>query len=259
MQPNHVKRTLQAGGFCCGTWMNFASNNVAELIGLKGFDWLLIDMEHGPGDYTNLITQLQGIQAAGSSVPIVRVEWNDAAVIKRVLDAGAYGVMVPGIRTVQEARAAARAVRYPPKGIRGLASSRCAGYGSDADYVRQANDEVMLFLQIETYSAIEQIDAILDVEGIDVAFLGPNDLSGDMGHVGNWDHPEVQRAVERLEEAAHSRKIPLGTVSRDWEAAERYLSRGYRAMSLMGDTSILAAGCQHILSQYRAHPCVRGA
>jgi 2-dehydro-3-deoxyglucarate aldolase/4-hydroxy-2-oxoheptanedioate aldolase len=256
MKPNRIKQLLKEGKYTCGSWVSLCSPIGAEAMGLSGFDWLLIDMEHGAGDLQTLLTQLQGIAAAGETVPFVRVQWNDAVVIKRVLDLGAYGVMVPAIRSAEEAKAAVAAIKYPPQGIRGLAGNRGAKYGLDGDYVKQANDEIMMILQIENKAAIDQIDAILDVPGIDVAFLGPNDLSGDMGHVGNWDHPDVQKAIKKLEDAADKRNIPLGTVSRNWDAAKAFIDRGYRFQSLMGDLPFLIQGARAAVSSFRQHPHV---
>ena len=258
MKPNRVKQLLKEGKFTCGSWVSLCSPIGAEVMGLCGFDWLLIDMEHGAGDYQTLLGQLQALAAAGETVPFVRVQANDPVVIKRVLDLGAWGVMVPGVRSVAEARAAVAAVKYPPQGIRGLAGVRGGSYGQDPDYVRQANEEIMVILQIETREAIAEIDAILDVPGIDVAFLGPNDLSGDMGHVGQWDHPEVLEAIAKLEAAAEKRNIPLGTISRDWEAAQACLDKGYRLQALMGDIPLLISSAKGIVSQFREHPHVAG-
>ena len=256
MKPNRVKELLQQGKYTCGSWVSLCSPMGAEVMGLMGFDWLLIDMEHGAGDYQTLLGQLQAVAAAGETVPFVRVQWNDAVVIKRVLDLGAYGVMVPGIRSAEEARAAVSAIRYPPEGIRGLAGNRGARYGLDGGYVKEANEQIMMILQIENKAAIDAIDAILDVPGIDVAFLGPNDLSGDMGHVGNWDHPEVQAAIATLEAAANRRNIPLGTVARNWEAATSFIDRGYRFQSIMGDIPFLIQSARAAVTSFRQHPHV---
>ena len=259
MKPNRVKRLLREGKYACGSWVSLCSPLGAEVMGMVGFDWLLIDMEHGAGDYQTLLTQLQAVAAAGESVPFVRVQANDPAVIKRVLDLGAQGVMVPAARTVEEARAAVAAVKYPPDGIRGIAGVRAGRFGLDPDYARQANDELMVILQIENKEAIDNIDAILEVPGIDVVFLGPNDLSTDMGRMGHWDHPDVQAAIATLEAAAKARNIPLGTISRNWEAAQACLERGYRFQSLLGDIPFLIQSAQAMVSRFREHPDVAGA
>jgi len=259
MKPNRVKKLLKDGKFTCGSWVSLCSPIGAEVMGLMGFDWVLIDMEHGSGDYQTLLGQLQGLGASGDTVPFVRVQWNDHAVIKRVLDLGAYGVMVPGIRNADEARAAVAAIKYPPEGMRGLAGNRGAKYGQDPNYVKEANSEIMMILQIENKEAVDNIEAILDVEGIDVAFLGPNDLSGDMGHVGQWEHPEVLEAIAQLNDAANRRNIPLGTVSRNWEAAKGFIDQGYRFMSLMGDIPFMFQAGKAAVVTFREHPDVAGA
>jgi 2-keto-3-deoxy-L-rhamnonate aldolase RhmA len=254
MKPNRVKALLKEGKATCGSWISLCSPMAAEVMGLLGFDWLLIDMEHGAGDYQTLVHQLQAIAAAGDSEPIVRVQWNDPVVIKRVLDAGARGVMVPGIRTVEEARRAIASTKYPPQGFRGIASVRGGKYGLDSAYLKDANEHIAMFLQVETREAVAGIDAILDLPGIDVCFIGPNDLAADLGHTGNLGHAEVVGAIKKVEDAANARRIPLGTVSRGWEAAKPLFDKGYQAVSILSDLHFLLNGARGALEQFRAHP-----
>ena len=254
MKPNRVKRLLQEGKSACGTWISLCSPMAAEVVGLAGFDWLLIDMEHGAGDYQTLVSQLQAIAAAGESEPIVRVQWNDPVVVKRVLDAGARGVMIPGIRTVEEARRAIASTKYPPQGFRGIASVRGGQYGLDTGYLKEANGNVLVFLQIETRDAVQGIDAILDIPGIDVCFIGPNDLAADLGHIGEMGHPEVVSAIARVEAAAKARNIPLGTVSRGWDAAQALFEKGYRAVSVQSDLNFLLTASRQAVERFRSHP-----
>jgi 2-dehydro-3-deoxyglucarate aldolase len=254
MKPNRVKQLLREGKAACGTWVSLCSPIAAEVVGMAGFDWLLIDMEHGAGDYQTLISQLQAIGAAGESEPIVRVQWNDAAIVKRVLDAGARGVMIPGIKTVEEARRAVACTKYPPQGYRGIASVRGGKYGLDAGYLKEANDQVMVFLQVETKEAVQDINAILDVPGIDVCFVGPNDLAADLGHIGELTHPEVVAAIDKVDKAAKARKIPLGTVSRGWDAARALFEKGYQAVSVQSDLNFLLTASRQAVESFRAHP-----
>lgn len=254
MKPNRVKRLLQEGKGACGTWISLCSPIAAEVMGLVGFDWLLIDMEHGAGDYQTLVSQLQAIAAAGESEPIVRVQWNDPVVVKRVLDAGARGVMIPGIRTVEEARRAVASTKYPPQGFRGIASVRGGQYGLDTGYLKEANGNVLVYLQIETRDAVQAIDGILDVPGIDVCFIGPNDLAADLGHIGEMGHPEVVAAIARVEAAAKARSIPLGTVSRSWDAAQALFEKGYRAVSVQSDLNFLLTASRQAVERFRSHP-----
>ena len=256
MKENRLKKALNEGKFTVGTWVSMCSPLGAEALGLVGFDWLLIDMEHGSGDYQTLLHQLQAVECAGQTTPVVRVQWNDANVLKRVLDLGATSVMVPGVRSVDEARRAVEALRYPPEGIRGIAPVRAGKFGLDKDYLKQANDNMCLFLQIETREAVEQAAEILALPGIDVAFIGPNDLAADLGHTGDMEHPEVLAAIEKVEQAAQDTRVALGTISSGWDQARGLVERGYRAMSIQSDFSFLLENAQAAVKNFRNHPYV---
>ena len=254
MKPNRVKQLLREGKATCGSWLSLCSPMASEAMGLLGFDWLLIDMEHGAGDYQTLVHQLQAIGCAGDTEPIVRVQWNDPVVLKRVLDAGARGVMVPGIKTVEEARRAIASIKYPPQGIRGIASVRAGRYGLDSGYLKESNTEIAMFLQIETKEAVAAIDSILALPGIDVCFIGPNDLAAELGHTGEITHPEVAAAIKKVEDAANAKGIALGTVSRGWEFAKPLFDKGYRAVSILSDVHHMLNASRASLDQFRAHP-----
>jgi 2-keto-3-deoxy-L-rhamnonate aldolase RhmA len=228
-------------------------------MGMVGFDWLLIDMEHGNGDYQTLLHQIYAINAVGNSTPIVRVQWNDPIVIKRTLEAGAEGIMVPGIRTSEEAKRAVAATRYPPHGIRSVSHPRASLYGNDPKYIPQAQEEVAIFIQIETKDAVDNIDSILEVPGVDVAFVGPHDLSADIGHLGNPQHPEVQAAIAKVEASAKAHNVPLGTVSGSTEIALAHIDKGYQAMALMSDIAYLLGGAKATLASVLAHPMYKNA
>ena len=255
MQPNPLKKALVEGRYTIGSWVSLCSPIGAEVMGLAGYDWLLIDMEHGPGDFQTLLHQLQAIGCAGDTTPVVRVQNNDPNIIKRVLDLGAGGVMVPGVRSEAEARQAITALRYPPEGQRGIAGVRAGKYGLDKDYLQQANDNICLFLQIENGDAVEQAWEILALPGIDVAFIGPNDLAADLGHTGKLDHPVVLEAITKVEQAADKHNVALGTISSGWSEARVLVERGYRAMSIMGDVSMMLRQAQDSVVNFRAHPC----
>jgi 2-keto-3-deoxy-L-rhamnonate aldolase RhmA len=254
MKPNRVKQLLKEGKATCGSWVSLCSPMGAEVMGLLGYDWLLIDMEHGAGDYQTLVHQLQAIGCAGETEPIVRVQWNDPVVLKRVLDAGARGVMVPGIKTVDEAKRAIAATKYPPQGFRGIASVRGGKFGLDANYLKEANEHIAMFLQIETKEAVANIAGILALPGIDVCFIGPNDLAADMGHTGDMGHAEVVAAIKKVEDAANAEGIPLGTVSRGWDFAKPLFDKGYKAVSILSDLHFMLNGARGALDQFRAHP-----
>jgi 2-keto-3-deoxy-L-rhamnonate aldolase RhmA len=162
--------------------------------------------------------------------------------------------MIPGIRTAEEARRAVASTKYPPQGFRGIASVRGGQYGLDTGYLKEANGNVLVFLQIETRDAVKDVDAILDVPGIDVCFIGPNDLSADLGHIGDLAHPEVVSAIERAETAAKARHIPLGTVSRSWDAARALFEKGYQVVSVQSDLNFLLTASRQAVDRFRSHP-----
>ena len=225
---NTVKRRLKAGERTAGAWLQLCSPIAAEIMADAGFDWLLIDMEHGHGDYQTLLAQLQAIEGSGTA-PLVRVQANDVAVIKRVLDLGAYGVMIPWVSGRRECEAAVSACKYPPEGIRGMAGShRAAGFGRfAAEYWKRANAEILVIVQIETAEALREVDAMLTVPGVDMVFVGPTDLSAAVGHVGDPKHPEVVEAIAAIERAARKAGVALGTISRSWDEARVLYARGY--------------------------------
>lgn len=252
---NVVKRELKAGRRTVGAWLSLGSSIAAEIMADAGFDWLLIDMEHGPGDYQTLLGQLQAMQGS-AAVPLVRVQWNDPAVIKRVLDLGAHGVMIPLVGSTAECEAAVRACKYPPEGSRGVAGShRAAGFGRfTAEYWKRANAETLVIVQVETTEAVERIDDILRVPGVDVAFVGPADLSAALGHLGDARHPDVQDAIGRVEAAAKRAGVALGTISRNWEEARALYARGYQMVTLCSDASLVAQGATAVVQNFRNDP-----
>lgn len=253
MKLNRTKRLLQNGKSACGSWVSLANPLAAELMGIAGFDWLLIDMEHGTGDYQTLALQVMAINAAGETTPVVRVQSNDPVAIKRVLDVGAAGIMVPGVKTAEEAKLAVAATRYAPEGIRSVAATRVNAYSINKSFMDKANKNIAVFIQIETAEAVENIEDILDVTGIDVIFIGPNDLAAALGHRGDRDHPTVQCAIKKVEDATKRRGISLGSVSRDKASAAELLERGYGALSVMGDTAFILAGARQHIAAVRTH------
>lgn len=252
VKTNHVKRALREGRPTAGAWLHLCSAMSAEIMSRAGFDWLLVDMEHGHGDLQTLLGQLQAIEGS-ETIPVVRVQWNDPAVIKRVLDLGAYGVMVPWTSGRAEAEAAVRACKYPPHGIRGLAGShRAGGYGRHApEYWKRANDEILVVLQVETRGAVDEIDEIVRIPGIDVIFIGPADLSTSLGHMGNPAHPEVQSAIGRVETAARGAGLALGNITRSWDQARELYAKGYQFLTLGSDTALVVQGSHDLAARFR--------
>ena len=239
---NRLKRLLEEGKNTSGAWSMIPSPIISEILSRADFDWLIVDMEHGPFDIGSLINQLQSIKGS-NCVPIVRVPWNDLVIIKRVLDAGAYGVIVPYVNTKSEAEAAVRACKYPPDGIRGIAgSTRAAWYNIKAmEYFTSANKEILVITQVETNEAIENLDEILEVEGIDVIFIGPMDLSTNMGYLYNPSAEEVQSKIRIVEEKVKKSNKYLATIAKDFDQAKMLYDRGYQMVTLTADGSALAA------------------
>ena len=194
---NTLKSNLAAGKLQTGVWLTLANPIAAEIAGRAGFDWCLIDAEHGPNDIPLILSQLQAL-AGTPAQAVVRVPIGQDWVLKQVLDLGAQTIMVPMVNTGADAARAAAAMRYPGAGVRGMgaALARASRYGEIVDYVASANDQICLIAQVESRTAIENIDAIAGTQGVDCVFIGPADLSADMGFPGNPDHPEVQAAID---------------------------------------------------------------
>lgn len=193
---NRLKLRLAAGETVFGCWLGMADPYAAEMAATCGFDWLLIDGEHAPNGLRSTMEQLAVIEPS-PSCPVVRLRDDDAARIKQALDAGAQSLLIPMIETADQAQRAMKATRYPPEGIRGVGSSlaRASRFSAIPDYLKTANDQVCLILQIESRAGLTALDDILALDGIDCVFIGPADLAADMGHLGNAGHPEVRAAV----------------------------------------------------------------
>jgi len=234
-----------------GTWITSASPLVAEAIGYCGFDWAVIDMEHAPLDVAQLVGMLQAVSST-KLVPIVRPPWNDAVVIKRVLDAGATTVIVPFVQNASEARAAVAATRYPPQGIRGMAgTTRASRFGTAPRYLQTANETMGVIVQLETPTALAALEAIAEVEGVDALFIGPADLSAAMGHVGDQRHPEVLDAIGRAVDRARSLGKPIGTLTGTPAQAAQARAMGFDFVGLGTDLALLVNAAQQSLDALR--------
>lgn len=236
-RPNALKKKLAEGRKVLGCWSMLGNPVVTEILGLAGYDFLLIDQEHGLGDPTTLVAQLQALNTTACT-SVVRVPWNDHVYLKRVLDAGVEGVMIPSVESAEEARAAVAACHYPPRGRRGAASSsaRASGYGmGGGDYVATCGDNLLVIVQIESARAVENIDAICAVEGVDLVFIGPHDLSGTVGQLGNLKHPEVAALIEHAERRILASGKPMGTVPHPGCGWKDMMARGYAFVNAGSD------------------------
>jgi 4-hydroxy-2-oxoheptanedioate aldolase len=193
---NRLKHRLAEGETLYGCWLGMADAYAAEMAATCGFDWLLIDGEHAPNDLRTTMAQLAVLEPS-PSLPVVRLRDDDPARIKQVLDAGAQSLLIPMIETADQAKRAVAATRYPPEGFRGVGSSlaRASRFSAIPDYLKTANDQICLILQVESRAGLAALDDILAIPGIDCVFIGPADLAADMGHLGNASHPEVRVAV----------------------------------------------------------------
>ena len=249
---NPVKEKLQKGQKTAGAWLEIGSPIVAEILSLCGFDWLLIDMEHGAGDYMTMLGQLQVMNGSGV-VPLVRVAGNDPLLIKRVLDAGALGVIVPDIQNKAQAEAAYQAVKYHPLGRRGISGNTRAGsygIGNSSQFMDTANQRTMLIVQVESPQAVSNLDKILQVDDIDVFFIGPRDLGTSMGYFNNAEHPEVKKVIVEIEKKVLGAGKVLGTVTGSWEQAQEKYNRGYQFLSLMSATAILGKTGMELVNKF---------
>lgn len=248
---NAFKRALAERRLQVGLWSTLCSNLVAEILAHAGFDWVLLDTEHSPNELPGLVTQLQAM-GRGTAAPVVRAAWNDTVLIKRILDIGAQSILLPYVQTAEEARKAVEAVRYPPRGVRGVsATSRASQFGRVKNYLAQADREICLLVQIETGSALEQLESIAAVDGVDGIFIGPSDLSASLGHLGDVRHAEVQRALEDAGRRLRALGKAVGILTVVEEDARRYIDWGYTFVAVGVDTALLAGAADRLARAFK--------
>ncbi len=247
---NVFKKRLAQGDLQVGTLVTLSSMEVTEILCLAGFDWLFVDLEHSALGVQEAQAMLQ---VAGPQVPcVVRVPAIDEVWIKKVLDAGAAGIIVPQIRTAEDAGRAVQLCRYPPAGSRGAGIARAHAYGAEfSDYVARANEEVAVVIQIEHIDAVENLDSIIALPGIDALFTGPYDLSGSMGRLGQVKDPEVQAAISRVKKKAGQAGIPLGIFGTTAEAVKPYIADGYKLIAVATDAVMLTTMARQTLAALR--------
>lgn len=248
---NTFKQAIAEGRNQIGFWQALASPYTCEISAGAGFDWLLIDAEHGPNDVPLVLAQLQ----AASSYPVepvVRIPIGDAVLVKQYLDIGARSLLIPMIETADQARDMVRATRYPPHGIRGVGSAigRASRWNRTPQYLQSAADEICLLVQVESGAALGQISAVADVDGVDGVFIGPSDLAADLGHLGNALHPEVQEAIERGIAAVLAAGKPVGMLIADEGLARHYLELGATFVAVGTDVTILARGAEALAARF---------
>ncbi len=248
---NPFKQALAVGKRQVGFWSALASPIAAEILAGAGFDWIVIDGEHGPNDIPSLVAQLQAMRG-GAAEPVFRVPWNDMVIVKRALDAGARTLLVPFVQSAEEARRAVAATRYPPRGVRGVAVVvRASDFGRVPQYLENAHQDTCLLVQLETRAALKEIEAIAQVDGVDGMFIGPSDLAADMGYLGNPKHPAVQAAIKDAAERIGAAGKPAGTLARDVEEAEAMFAMGFSFVAAGIDVALLARNAEALAARLR--------
>ncbi len=251
MRSNSVLARWRAGQPTIGGWLSIGHPFTAELMGQLGFDWLCVDLQHGQVGVEDLHHMLPAISAT-PSVPFVRVAWNAPEQIMKALDAGAYGVIVPMVNNADEAARAVAACRYPPAGKRSFGPIRAALYGG-RDYAGHANDEMACIAMIETAEALEELDAILSVPGLDAIYVGPSDLGLARGRspAGDSDHPEHLADIMHVLERARAHGIPAGIHTGSLTFARRWLQAGFQMVTLGIDSGFMARAASADLGAIR--------
>ena len=252
-ESQSLKRRLRAGQITIGSWITLAHPAIAEIMAKVGFDWLAVDLEHSVITIREAEELIRVVELSGV-VPLVRVSSNDPVQIKRVMDAGAHGVIVPMVNSRREAEQAVAAVRYPPAGQRGVGLARAQGYGAHfAEYVAWLQRESIVIIQIEHIQAVEHLEEILEVEGVDGILIGPYDLSGSLGVPGQFEHPRVIETVRRIERAAADHHVALGyhVIPPRPALANEKIKAGYRFIAYSLDILLLGEMCRQGLTQIR--------
>jgi 2-dehydro-3-deoxyglucarate aldolase len=252
--PNRFRQDLLAGKRLIGCWCSLANPITTEVLGVAGFDWLLLDGEHSPNDVTTFIPQLMALKDSVSA-PVVRPSWNNPVELKRLLDAGFYNFLIPFIESVDAARSAVAATRYPPLGMRGVSvSQRSNRFGTVPDYFQSANEQMCVIVQIESRAGLAAAREIAAVDGVDCLFVGPSDLAAGLGHLGNAMHPEVQAAMETVFAAAKSQGKPIGILAPVEADARRYMEMGATFVAVGSDLGAFRAATQALRDRYHEPP-----
>jgi 4-hydroxy-2-oxoheptanedioate aldolase len=252
---NNFKHALANGETVIGCWLSLANSFSTEAMGSTGFDWLLVDSEHAPNDIRSLREQLIALDSSPSTA-VVRVPIGETWIIKQVLDIGAQTILVPMVESVEEARELVRACRYPPDGIRGVgyATTRAGGFGLIPDYGKTADDQICLLVQVENRAGLEALDDILEVDGIDGVFIGPADLSADLGHMSDMMHPDMQKIIMgSIEKIAASGKA-AGILSLNDEMTQRALDAGARFVAVGIDLVTLTTSARALSGKWKSKP-----
>jgi 4-hydroxy-2-oxoheptanedioate aldolase len=251
LPTNPLKRALRENRRQLGLFCMLASPVAAEVTAGSGFDFLVVDMEHAPNELASIHAHLQAMET-GTARPVIRVPWNDTVVFKRLLDIGVQDFLVPFVQNADEARRAVAATRYPPQGIRGVSvANRANRYGRVTDYLQRANDEVCIHVQLETRVALENLEAIAAVDGVDGLFIGPSDLAADFGQLGNSAHPEVRSAIDDAIQRIRRTGKAAGILAPVEADARHWLELGATFVAVGSDLGVLARQTEALAKKFR--------
>jgi 2-dehydro-3-deoxyglucarate aldolase len=248
--PNSFRADLRAGKRLIGCWCSLANPITTEVLGVAGFDWILLDGEHSPNDVITFIPQLMALKDSVSA-PVVRPSWNNPVELKRLLDGGFYNFLIPFVESAEEAMRAVAATRYPPKGFRGVSvAQRSNRYGTVPGYFEGVNEQICVMVQIESGKGVAAAAEIAAVDGVDGLFVGPSDLAAGLGHLGNANHAEVQDAMAKIFKVAKAAGKPVGILAGVEADARRYLAQGASFVAVGSDLGVFRAATQALRDKY---------
>jgi 2-dehydro-3-deoxyglucarate aldolase len=250
--PNSFRHDLRAGKTLIGCWASLASHITTEILGMAGFDWILVDGEHAPNDFQTFITQLMALKDSPSA-PVVRPQWAEPVMLKRLLDIGFYNFLMPWIESGDQAAAVVAATRYPPQGIRGIGlAHRSNRYGYAPDYFGRINENISVMVQIESQKAVDNVDDIAAVDGVDGLFIGPSDLSAALGHFGQPSHPDVQKAMQHIVARAKTHDKPTGILAPLEKDARHYLEMGITFVAVGSDVGLFKNASKALCDRFKS-------
>jgi 4-hydroxy-2-oxoheptanedioate aldolase len=254
MRENRLRTLWKSGGAAVNGWLAIPNGFSAETMAHQGWDSLTVDLQHGVVDYQSMIPMLQAISTT-DTVPVVRVPWLDPSALMKALDAGAYGVICPMISTREEAQKLVAYTHYAPRGTRSFGPVRATLYGGP-DYAQHANDTIVTFAMIETAQALDNLDAIMSVEGLDAVYIGPSDLSLALGCRPVFDDvdPKAAQAIDHILERAKAHGLVAGIHNGTAEGALARIAKGFQFVTVSSDARLIAAGAQQVLAKMRAAP-----
>jgi 4-hydroxy-2-oxoheptanedioate aldolase len=247
MPVNKFKKAIRTNTLQLGIWSSLSDSISVEILANTGMDWILLDTEHAPNEVPMVFRQLQAVDS-GTAHPIVRPPWNDTVMIKRFLDAGAQSLLIPMVQNAEEARRAVAATRYPPHGVRGYAAaSRASAYAQIDGYLERCAEEICVLVQIETKTALANLESIAAVEGIDGVFIGPGDLSADLGFLGKPGHPEVTKVIDEAIARIRACGKPAGILTGDENLARHFIEEGCMFVAVGSDIGLLGKGARALV------------